>query len=326
MSDTKCMKKRKAHNRRRNVRKKHHKSLNKRKRTIQIFFGISVFIIIVVVLIVGLIFLRDKYVSQIGKIDNGAYHQEGREVSINELFEKNDVAILPCFNWYQEIENASCDQKINYYKNQINAQVNREDIRMSKTLDSLSIEDREEWDKLFAQIDNEEEKKGENENVADNEVLSSIEYWDNSSLRFKAYCILPESTMANQYARNAGDALTVLIGKESNKYESRSTALKYGKRAYGGYICLFGFMDNKNTMADICYWIADIFVQYLVHAEFLTDSEREHCAWMAYVYSYKGLLWADTEAGVQHRSDLEEANKLAKKILINEFGCAGLIE
>lgn len=329
MCDTKCMRRGKAHNGSRSVRKKHHRSLSKKERTIQIVVRISLFIIIIIIMVIGiagLISNRGKYASQAGKNDNGKYYQEDREVSISKLFEKADE-VLPEFYWYEEIKDSSSEQKLNFYNDKIDSQINRCDVRISRTLDSLSEEDRAEWNKLSLRIGDEEEKKENNSNVADNVILTSVEYWENSALRFEAYCILPESAMAQQYARNAGDALTILIGKEgSNREENRSSALKYGQRAYEGYICLFGYLDTEGTKADICYWLTDIFVQYLVHAEFLTSSEREHCTWMAYVYSNKGLLLAKSEANVQHRKDLEEDNSLVKEILINEFGYVGLIE
>lgn len=319
MDSRKCGQKKKTHKGTKRIRKKKRRVFSTKKR---IFCTGVIIALIIAAVILILVITGNRRERQIGTIENGAYYQEDREIGIDELFDSAESTI-PCFGWYEETDGYTWEQKRNYYSQKAEDQIYRDDVRMSEKEEGLGTEDRERWNSLIRQIDQEEAKKGDNENVADNKVLTSGEYWYNSSLRFKAYIILPQSEMVKQTARNAADALTVLLTKECSQEEGRDDALKYGQRAYSQYVCLFGFGDlklYKIAISDVCYWIADIFIQYLAHAQFLSDMEREHCAWMAYTYSGKGLQAADKESEVQHRYDLEEVNRQAEEILLHEFG------
>ena len=238
-----------------------------------------------------------------------------REINIMQIMNEDEKEQLPMFTWHLDVIDKTMEVKKEQYRTKVMEVVDRKDVRESALEETLSPEDKVTWYELFVQIQEEEEKKeNTTTDVRDNNTLTENEYWQNCCKRQKAYFLLPQSSMLGQYARNAADTLTVSL-RGGGTEENRENDLVYGQTAVEGYIGLFGYVDSSHTKADICYWLADIYVQYWTHAEYLTEEEKEHCALMAYTFSEIGIEFAKEEQGVQHTHELIEVNNLMNSML-----------
>ncbi len=287
------------------------KGLTKRGRTVQIIVRGSI--------VLGMILFFAFKGGLIQKWRTGVQKEDvyvgEREIDIMQIMNKDEKIKLPMFAWHLDVTEKTMEVKKEQYRTNVMEVVDRKDVRESASEEMLSSEDKVIWNELFVQIQKEEQKKeNETTDVRDNITLTENEYWQNCCKRQAAYFLLPQSGMLGQYSRNAADALTVSLRKGGTE-ENRESDLVYGQTAVEGYIGLFGYVDCSHTKADICYWLADIYVQYWTHAEYLTEEEIEHCALMAYTFSEIGIEFAKEEQGVQHTHELIEVNNLMNSML-----------
>ena len=274
-------------------------------------------VVIVVIIIICIINIGEKEKTDRG--ENGEYVGE-REIDVREMDKRESNGTetneekLPEYNLYEATEEMAAEERFQFYGDAVRDIIYPTDKRSSDVLESLSDDDQIEWNTLFKQIEAEEEKKGDTENVADLYVLSPAEYRDISLLCYQAYFDLPQGGMATRYGRNAGDALKIGL-EDGTEYAQLITDFNISNE---GYVTSFRYRDCGQKLADRCYWAGDNFYQYLYHYSGVTMQEKEHCALTAYFYSFYGGEVSGA-AGVQHKNDLKEMEQNTKKILIEQY-------
>ena len=279
---------------------------------------VIMFILIIIAAIYVYIYViksvEKGYDEQIGRCENGEYVGE-REIDIKELSRAEmKEEELPEFNLYEETKEMNVQDRFKFYKDTLSNTIHPVNVRSSDVLKGLLEDDQKQWNALWHDIELEEEKKGNTENVAELNKLSSKEYWDIYELCYQAYCVLPQADMATRYGRNAGDALRTELEGAANY----SQLIVYINSSYEAYVTSFHYRDCEQKLADGCFWIGDDFYQFLYHYAGLTEEQKEHCALMAYLYSFFGDEVSD-EDEVQHRNDLEKIKRETRRILMEEY-------
>lgn len=302
------------------------------ERSVQVNRQRAIILLVIIATVVICVFLfKDK--NNMGaesnkeltvKCENGEY-VGAREIDVREMSERqNDKGglggaemeeeKLPKYSLYEETEGMSAEKRFESYDEALKNIIYPTEKRSSGVLESLSDEEQKQWNYLYTRIEAEENKKGETENMAELNILSSAEYRNISALCYQLYFKLPQGDMATRYGRNAGDALKT--GLEEGVDSAQ--LVEDFHISDEGYVTSFHYRDCEQKLADGCYWGGENYYQFLWHYSEATVQEKEHCALMAYFYSFYGCKVSEEE-GVQHRNDLVEMNKESSRILIEEY-------
>lgn len=286
-----------------------------RQITLIILLVILVIIVVIAVIVVRKSMMKEKeHDEQSGKCENGEYIGE-REVEIRELINMEvKKEKLPEFSLYDNTKEMDIQNRFDFYKGEVKSIVYPENMRSSNILKDLTTDELAQWSSLNKDIERMESKKGNSENVAELEGLCADEYRGISEGCYQLYCICSQGNMATRYGRNAGDALKIGLEKK----DDYTQLIADWNRSDEGYVTSFHYRDCEQKRADGCYWLGNNYYQFLYHYSGLTEQEKEHCALMAYFYSFYGFEISGEE-GVQHRNDLKEMKEETERILIEEY-------
>ena len=307
------------------------KTMTPKQRSAQVNRQRAIIFLLIIAAVVIIAFLCSKsnrgaesHGEYTGRCENGEYVGE-REIDVREMDKRqNDKGRsggteteerkLPEYSLYEETEGISAEERFKHYGDAVKNIIYPVEKRSSSVLESLPGDKQKQWNDLIEQIEAEESKKGESENVAELNVLSPAEYRDISELCYQQYFNLPQGDMATRYGRNAGDAL-----KEGLKKGDDSAQLVEDFYISNeGYVTSFHYRDCEQRLADGCYWTGENYYQFLYHYSQATEQEKEHCALMAYFYSFYGCKASEAE-GVQHKNDLKEMQEDTRRTLTEDF-------
>ncbi len=252
-----------------------------------------------------------------------AYFSGKREEKSGIIESRNPGATdVPYGEWFGCSEDRSV--RLSRYLDRVHEIVSIQPNYADSSPEALSEEEKEAYNELKAKVDILEENKrilppgGGIPGLEEGErlFLTPEAYWEIAVLRKKLYLKCPCAAMIQQVGRNAADALTVALRQE---FQVEEELWKYAGESTGGYTALLYFLTSDEAVADICYWIGDIFYQLALHMDRLEGEEREHCYLAAYAFFYWGLIYAEGE-NVDHGGDLVRCLEEVSKRLSGIYG------